>query len=275
MSPLLLSCLENAIVAKLTKNEAKAHQEACALIEEDRPLTEEEKEFVLSNWQESSDTSHGLRGAFFTPLGLARDMALEVWGDVILDIGAGIGTLAYGCRDLWGRRWNNEAERQLICVESSPEYIQVGKRILPEAQWICGDIFDVKDQLIGVADTVIGNPPFGSSKRTRRGPRFRGPQAEYHWIDVASDLGRRGVFIIPQNSAPFRYSGQPCYEPYETDTYTRFSRQTGLVLEANVGIDTSYYRDDWHGVSPTVEIVTCDFTERAAPATQMPRAKAA
>ena len=33
------------------------------------------------------------------------------------------------------------------------------------------------------------------------------------------------------------------------------------VLEPNCGIDTSYYADDWHGVSPRVEIVTADFVE--------------
>lgn len=42
-----------------------------------------------------------------------------------------------------------------------------------------------------------------------------------------------------------------------------FREQTGLALEPNCGIDTSIYRDEWHGTSPQVEIVCCDFYETA------------
>lgn len=45
------------------------------------------------------------------------------------------------------------------------------------------------------------------------------------------------------------------------DEYARFHRVTGIELESNCGIDTSYYDDQWHGVSPRVEVVLADFTE--------------
>lgn len=74
------------------------------------------------------------------------------------------------------------------------------------------------------------------------------------------------MFLIPQASAPFRYSGQPCFQHDTGDEhYQRFSEQTGITLTPSCGIDTSYYREDWHAVSPTVEVVNCDFaTQHAA-----------
>lgn len=31
---------------------------------------------------------------------------------------------------------------ELVCVELNPRYVEVGHKVLPEAEWICGDIFD-------------------------------------------------------------------------------------------------------------------------------------
>jgi len=33
-------------------------------------------------------------------------------------------------------------------------------------------------------------------------------------------------------------------------------------MEFNVGINTAYYANEWHGVAPVCEIVCCDFTEK-------------
>lgn len=41
-------------MAKLTKVEAKSHAAACELLEKDR-LTEDDKEFVYRNWNESAN----------------------------------------------------------------------------------------------------------------------------------------------------------------------------------------------------------------------------
>lgn len=62
-------------------------------------------------------------------------------------------------------------------------------------------------------------------------------------------------------SAPFRYSGQDCYERTEHDHCKAFTSQTGIELGHSCGIDTSVYAKDWHGVSVTTEIVTVDFAE--------------
>ncbi|MFR9753937.1 methyltransferase [Nocardia sp. 004] len=253
-------------MAKLTKSQEKLHAQALELVELKRALTEDEKLFVLEHFQELSTASNSTHGAFFTPVGLARDLSLHVpdHAHQIIDLCAGIGGLSFGCRDLL-RRWNGMPPREFVCVERNPEYVRIGKRILPEAQWICGDILDVPSMGLGWFDLAIANPPYGSIKRASNASGYNGRKFEYHTIAVAAQIADQGVFIIPQNSAPFTYSGKSFYTPDTGDReYQKFLQETGLTLEASCGIDTSYYSNDWHGVSPTVEIVTVDFPGRSA-----------
>jgi hypothetical protein len=248
---------------KLTMAAAKAHQRACDLLATQRPLTMQEREFVLRHWQESqnSTTVTTLAGAFFTPLDLAKDLALHVSGAVrLIDLGAGIGALAWAAYRKMVAGYLSPPPVEIVCVERNPEYVAVGRRVLPEAEWICADLFALPDELRDF-DVAIGNPPFGRTPRSGRGPRYTGRCTEYHVIDVAADLARRGVFLVPQTSAPFRYSGTPDRRWDRSAEYLRFTQQTGIALEFNCGIDTATYTG-WRGVRPTVEIVTCDFTAR-------------
>ena len=242
-------------MTKPTKIQARMHQQACELIAADRDLTEDEKLFVLEHWQEAAHTTHTLAGAFFTPVGLAGDLSIEVSGDRVIDLGAGIGHLAWSCRDLWGRR-------ELVCVEVNPTYVEVGRRVLPEATWICADLLELPGMGLGRFDTAIANPPFGAIARAGAAAGgYRGRRFEYHVIAVASQLAQYGAFIIPQQSAPFRYSGQPYFREQRDPELDRFEHATGITLEPSCGIDTSTYAEDWHNVRPRVEVVTCDFTE--------------
>ncbi|MEV6325600.1 hypothetical protein AB0M45_31185 [Nocardia sp. NPDC051787] len=50
-------------------------------------VSEDEKLFVLNHFQESTSATQGPDGAFFTPHGLAHDMAIEVVGTRIIDLG--------------------------------------------------------------------------------------------------------------------------------------------------------------------------------------------
>ncbi|WP_280412565.1 methyltransferase [Nocardia asiatica] len=254
-------------MAKLTKQEEKLHAEALALVDLERDLTLPEREFVLEHFQEASTATNSTHGAFFTPEGLANDFSIEVpdYATRIIDLGAGIGRLSFGCRNVFGNHWNGDPLREFVCIERNPEYARIGRKVLPEATWIVGDILDVPDMGLGRFDAAIGNPPFGAIKRTKDAPGgYKGRKFEYHVIAVAAAVADYGVFIIPQNSAPFTYSGRDFYEHHGGDReYQKFHKATGIALEANCGIDTAYYRDEWHGVSPVCEIVTVDFTERA------------
>lgn len=254
-------------MSKLSKKEAKLHQEAMALINATRPLTEDEQAQVLDQYREDANHVNSLAGAFFTPRGLATDLAIEVVHAndkrkvKVLDLCAGIGGLSHACR--YG------GYIDFVCVEMNPDYVVVGKRVMPSATWINASIFDVAAyQHLGPFDVVIGNPPFGKIPVEGFSGKYTGGLFEYCTIELASRLGHRGVFIVPQGSAPFRYSGQRQFCEDPPARYALFREQTGLALEPNCGIDTSIYRDEWHGTSPQVEIVCCDFAVSFAVAEQ-------
>ncbi|MGW4527795.1 hypothetical protein [Amycolatopsis sp. NPDC004378] len=252
-------------MAKLTYEQEHRHAQACQLIDLDRALTEEERAFVLDHWRASSTARSASDRAHFTPAGLARDLSIHVGGDRIVDLAAGIGRLAFHCRDLWAR-WPH-AGPELVCVERNPEYVRVGRRVMPDARWICADIMTIPAlrEDIGEFDCAVSNPPYGAIPRAvTETSGYRGRKFEYHAIALAAMIARRGVFLIPQTSAPFRYSGVPRYEAGTGDAeYRKFAAATGIELEASCGIDTTQYRDDWHDVDPLVEIVRADFTECA------------
>lgn len=235
-------------MSKLTKIQSKNHQKALDLVHSDRALSYEEKEFVLENYHESQGQLNTLAGAFFTPRGLARDFSIEVGGKNIVDLCAGIGGLSFACA---------APGRHITCVEQCDEYVQVGKRILPDAEWILGDVFSAS---LGWYETAISNPPFGAIPESSFKGRYTGGQFEYKVIELASRVALSGVFILPQMSAPFRYSGVQCYRAEESDKSRKFREQTGIQMEAGCGVDTGVYRDEWKGVSPICEVVLCDFT---------------
>lgn len=261
------------VVAKLSHEQEREHAKACQLIDLPRDLTDEERAFVLDNWQASCTARSASDRAYFTPAGLARDMAVHVGGDRILDLAAGIGRLAFHCRDLRARPPRPGPE--LVCIERNPAYVRVGRRVLPEARWICADITAIprmRDTL-GEFDCVISNPPYGAIPRAVDATSgYRGRRFEYHAIALAAMVARRGVFLVPQVAVPFRYSGMPRIESGTGDAeYRKFAAATGIELEMNCGIDTTQYRQDWQGIASQVEIVHADFTERSV-ATARPEA---
>ncbi len=101
----------------------------------------------------------------------------------------------------------------------------------------------------------------GSVSRDWTGPRYTGREFEYHLIDLAADHADHGAFIIPQQSAGFRYSGVQQYDGTGSKQSQVFEKKTGIALEIGCGVDTSLYAADWHSVSPRVEIATADFQQ--------------
>jgi hypothetical protein len=242
-------------MAKLTKAQSKAHRQAEALLDKD-VLTLDEKIFIYENWNEAALHDNTRSGAFFTPLELANDFKLEVPGPRIIDICAGIGILSF-CK-LHFQHHDPDPAPQFTCIEINPDYVRVGRKLLPEAEWICADIFDIWRDLPRFT-TAIGNPPFGKIRHAGNAPRYTGSEFEYKIIDIAAHLADYGAFIVPQMSAPFRYSGAQYYQRVENERYQQLARQTGLQLDAGCGIDTTVHKDGWKHGAPIVEIVCCEF----------------
>jgi hypothetical protein len=247
------------MAGKLSKEQTKKHNRARELVDSGRELTDEEREFILDHFHESANTGRTLDGAFFTPAGLAAELHHVISGERIIDLCAGIGRLAWHARDLATRHWERLPPREIMCVEKNPEYVRVGRRILPEATWICADVLDVPSLDLGTFDCAISNPPFGRIKRSDNAPGYRGPLFEFHVIAIAETLARRGAFIIPRDSSPFRI--EHSFVSQDSPAYERFHRETGITLRPNPGIPTDLFRDQWHDASQAVEIVLHNRTE--------------
>lgn len=251
-------------MARLSKVDSKRHEAACKLLTQD-VLSFEDKLFVLENWNEGAKHLNSLAGAFFTPMGLAETLTIEINGSAtVVDLCAGIGALsfAYYHSQVWSKP-------KITCIELNPDYVAVGKKILPEATWICANVLEAANLGLPLFDTAIGNPPFGAIKREGSARDYSGAAFEYHVINIASYMAKRGVFIVPQGSAPFKYSGEPCFQATYPDAYVKFREATSIELTPSCGIDCSYFRDQWRGTSPKVEVVCADFGNSDTPNTHL------
>ncbi len=224
------------------------------LVHSDRALNYEERLFILQNFHEGAEHLNAKTGAFFTPYDLARDFAINV-GDAkrVIDLCAGIGMLSFAVD--WEVRGT-----EMVCVELNPEYVTVGKRVMPKATWIHADVCTYPMDHLGRFACAISNPPFGRvGTTTQKKMGYTGAELEFRIIEVASTCADRGVFIVPQGSCPFMYSGRRSFEAQRSAKYERFNEQTGIAFELGCAIDTAEYRREWKGVAPICEIVIADF----------------
>lgn len=252
-------------MAKLTQKEIKAHARAEELLASNKLLNVDQIADVLTDWHEGATHSNAATSAFFTPFELAMNFALEVpSGGRIIDICSGIGMLS-AAASIYHHL--NPGEYEFTLVEIDPVYAEVSRRLLPNAEIICGSIFDpeIQQRLLGQHfDVAISNPPYGSKNRaTGSGPRYTGSKCEYAIIDIASDLADSGVFLIPQTSVPFKITGEDsiAWDQAPSPEYRKFLNQTGIELRPNMGIDTSFAEQQWRGTSIRTEITLCDFVE--------------
>ena len=128
--------------------------------------------------------------------------------------------------------YHNEIKPEITCVEFNPAYVEIGKILLPEATWVCADVFDPFLDL-GCFENSISNPPFGRRMTSYKNlGKYAGSDFEYLIIDLASRIADFGTFIIPQNSAPFRSSGAQYYQFMESQKHKRFFELTKITMDA-------------------------------------------
>lgn len=250
---------------KLSKQQIKQHEAAVVLLGKEQ-MTYEDKCNVYENWYPAYGNQIGKIASFFTPFGLARDFKLEIYpGNRIVDLCAGIGLLSfyhYHAVKMWDR-----VELEVVCVEQNPAFVEVGKKLFPEATWICGDVTDrALIESLGVFDVAISNPPFGkisTGSDTKCWLSYTGAEFDLKVVEIGSKLAKYGAYILPQMSCPFKYSGNTRrgFEYSAATKYEKFHEQTGIILNPNCGIDCDFHKEDWKGAAPTVEIVTVDPDE--------------
>lgn len=188
-------------MAKLTQQQSSQQREIAELLAKPRDLTYDETIFVLKNYAPPANVVTD-EAAFFTPPSLADMAAMQIGDSVdVVDLGAGIGTLSWFLTQQWG--WNKE----LLCVEKNPDFVKIGKKLVPQAQWVEGDIFD--KQLwssLPKMEFFITNPPFGIPVK-QPWLAFSGDSlvaAIEVGLRVTSDQG--GTAILPSSQCPFKYS---------------------------------------------------------------------
>jgi predicted RNA methylase len=247
---------------KLSKQQQKQHNKACELLEQET-LSYDDKLFILEHWHEGVAGDVSFNGAFFTPIDLASDFSIEIPRSYqkkqmkLLDLCAGIGALAFFAYHYA----DDENKPSIICVERNHAYVEVGRKLLPEATWICGDALEYCQENNGKIffDYAFSNPPFGNKKT-----------GEYKLIEAALNLTDCAAFILPVNSAPFQYSGVQCFKRNEHKDYKNFADATGIHLDAGCGIDTSIHRKDWKCTNIVTEVVTAERQEDFMPVQELP-----
>lgn len=143
-------------------------------------------EYIYRYWHPGAEHNLGVSGAFFTPVPYAWSIAQSDGCDgATLEPTAGIGVVAWSVQ-----RWSKP--RRLVCIELNPAYCAVGRRLLPEAEWHCGDVFDILPRL-GRFDSAVGNPPYG---------RVAGGHGVFH-LELASLLTRHAqvgaTLLVPES----------------------------------------------------------------------------
>lgn len=240
---------------KISKQNRKRHLAALELLAKET-LNWDEQQFFFDNYFESADFDISRAGAFFTPSDLALDTALELGqcdAEIkVVDLCAGIGVLSWAVLT----RCPNA---KITAIEQNPEWVKIGKKLLPEVNWICADLADLNLQELGYFDCAISNPPFGNvpSLKKLSSPRYTGSEAHYKVIDIACVMANSVAAIIPQQSCSFAYSGVRQFRETSSKQLERFTLETQIELGMNIGIDTTCYAS-FKATNIKVEVVSCE-----------------
>jgi predicted RNA methylase len=261
-------------MSKITKQQLKQHEEAEQLLwGSDRPLNRHEVEFCLEHWDPRADSGRHVahNQAYFTPMVLACEAAMYVGGNGrrVVDICAGTGRLAYAV--LAANGWQPQ-EVQVTAVEFNPEFVRVGRRLLPEVDWILGDCYDLSLwQSLPRFDEAISNPPFGKvvAAYDTDWVGYRGP-AGLTVAAIGLQVARLGIkMILPQAQTIFRYSGADLRYGAHADSYPGYLKKfmtgrPGLEWDhTSLDTEAETYKSEWRGAAPVVEVVSLYDPEAA------------
>lgn len=247
---------------KLTKQQHKLHEEAMALLElldvhtariECKSCdgssagpdgldcddcnghgTKSAAEFVYEHYHPGA-TNNLTKGAiFFTPPQMARDLATMDGGQGrIVDACAGIGMLAY-YHYQHTFHWN-PPKPQYVCIENNREFYEIGRKLLPQAEWHLGDVFDILPTL-GIFDSGLSNPPYGNiaSCKTKNFPSH----AHLGVMELLLKHCRQGATVIVPRGC-HEIGGTK--EQYRSESYERFLEiYPGAMLTA-CSLDMDHY----------------------------------
>ncbi len=240
---------------KITREETTRHEEAMALLYAmDHVMPKEEIEYVYEHYNPMAEHNVGKNAIFFTPLDLAFEFAaMTAPKGRIIDLCAGIGVLSYAIlqHDACG---GSPEIPELVAVEIDHEFVEIGKRLLPQVVWIEGSVFD-QDLManLGEFDCAISNPPYGSI--SARGDAdwlfYQGP-AHFMVAEVALRMAYNGAgLIIPEVDTNYdtRRSQPQC-----SGSLRRFNKIFPGVQVSPIDCDIDQYKDQWKGASPHVII---------------------
>lgn len=231
---------------KISRRDYELHDEAVALAQKPK-LTTDEKCFVLDHYDPRAKHNVAKCGAFFTPREIARATAMWHGGTGsgrVVDACAGIGALAFELEDY--------GVGHLICIEQNPEFVAIGKKIVPDATWLCGDIFTMLPTLHGITNAIT-NPPFGKVA-TNGSKNFPGAAHMGVLELLAKHTKCGGVAIIPDadHSQIDRQDRNP------SNHYHRFRELHPEWCITPVSQDMRCFESKWKGALPSFAIVSLE-----------------
>lgn len=245
---------------KIPKAELKKQRQLLNLITTGTTFTEQQIDLIYEEFNPAMIDSISENGVYFTPYGLAQDCAVMASASGhIVDVCAGIGMLSYRLHQM---DTYNKKIKSITCIELNPQFVEIGKKLLPEANWICGNAYDkalwdnlVKDLPGNKYDLMVSNPPFGNhpDKEMISWLNYKGVR-DLMVLELCLRFSESGYFILPNGSVPFQYSGRQYYE----DNPERYNRKLVKFIKDNSefkfamscdGIDCSIYRDEWKNLN--------------------------
>lgn len=200
-------------------------------------------------------------GVYWTPYYLGQDLAVfSPRSGHIVDMCAGIGLLSYKVKLMDSYQKNIKS---MTCIEYNPEFVKIGKKLLPEANWICGNAYDqnlwedlVKDLPDKRFDEFLSNPPFGTDQTKTLDTKWLNHTGtrDLMALEICLRYAKNGSFILPSGSVPFEFSTGRARQYGYIEDPTRWNQKLKKFLKDNKdfkftmtcdGIDTSIYNDSW------------------------------